>query len=56
MVNDKLDQIKLLSQFTESEAIKATNIIWEDIQREYKSLSSVEYARRYYYRRYTWCW
>lgn len=41
MVNDKLDQIKLLSQFTESEAIKATNIIWEDIQREYKSLSSV---------------
>lgn len=41
MVNDKLDQIKLLSQFTEAEAIKATNIIWEDIQREYKSLSSV---------------
>ena len=41
MVNDKLDQIKLLSQFTEAEAIKATNIIWNDIQREYKSLSSV---------------
>ena len=41
MVNDKLDQIKLLSQFTEAEAIKATNIIWNDIQREYKSLSNV---------------
>lgn len=41
MVNDKLDQITLLSQFTEAEAIKATNIIWNDIQREYKSLSSV---------------
>lgn len=41
MVDEKIDEIKLLSQFTEAEAIKATNIIWNDIQREYKSLSSV---------------